>query len=218
MTPAPFTLPRRLPSLADLEVIVIGASAGAFHALTKLLPALPEALPVVVVVHIPADRPSALAEVLGASSARETAEVEDKTPLVPGTIHFAPPGYHLLLESDGTFALSVDPPVHFSRPSVDVLFESAADAFGARVMGVVLTGANEDGAQGLKAIRDAGGYCLVQRPDTAEAPTMPEAAIQAAAPDQILTLDEMVTLFERLGRSAVSRDESLPEELGGRDA
>lgn len=190
--------PRPLPDLRELDVIVIGGSAGSFQVLTQLMPSLPTAVPVVVVVHLPADRDTPLAEVLGESTGRPTLEAMDKAPLTPGVIHFAPPGYHLLLESEKTFALSVDPPVHFSRPSIDVLFESAAEAFGERVLGVVLTGANEDGAQGLWAIRGAGGFCIVQRPDTAEAPFMPKAAIQAATPDRILSIGEMEAFFQQL--------------------
>lgn len=205
---------RRPPALSDLSAVVIGASAGAFQALAKVLPTIPSSLPVVVVVHVPADRPSALAQVLASATGRQTLEAEDKMPMQPGVIHFAPPGYHLLLESDGTFALSVDAPVHFSRPSVDVLFESAAEAFGRRLLGVILTGANDDGAQGLRAIHQAGGYSVVQRPDTAEASAMPSAAIRAEPPDWVLTLEEMVDLFTLMGRHAAPT--SPPE--GGPDA
>jgi two-component system chemotaxis response regulator CheB len=198
MIPTPTRQPRPLPDLREIDVIVIGGSAGSFQVLNRLLPSLPRSVPAVVVVHVPPGRVSPLAEVLGASSGRSTVEAMDKAPLNPGVIHFAPPDYHLLLEADKSFALSVDPPVHFSRPAIDVLFESAVDAFGARVLGVVLTGANEDGAAGLKAIHEAGGYCIVQRPDTAEAPSMPLAAIHMAAPDRVLSIEEMVALFQQL--------------------
>lgn len=214
MNPIMPTRVRPLPVPADLDVIVIGGSAGAFQALTTLLPALPRHVPVVIVVHVPADRPSPIAEVLGATCDRQTAEAMDKAPLIPGVIHFAPPGYHLLLESDKSFALSVDPPVHFSRPAIDVLFESAVDAFGGRVLGAILTGANEDGAAGLKAVHEAGGFCIVQRPETAEATAMPEAAIAATTPDRILTIEEMVTLFQQLAVPGTPRMSSS----GGLDA
>ena len=207
MIPSQAPQPRPLPELGELDVIVIGGSAGAFQVLSRLMPSLPDTLPVVIVVHLPSGRPSPLASVLGVSSGRQTAEALDKAPLIPGLIHFAPPDYHLLLEADKSFALSVDPPVHFSRPSIDVLFESAAQAFGNRVMGVVLTGANEDGAQGLKAIHEAGGFCVVQRPDTAEAESMPLAAIDSASPDRVLSIEEMELLFQQLAVTPVRRRE-----------
>jgi two-component system chemotaxis response regulator CheB len=110
---------------------------------------------------------------------------EDKEPIAPGTVYFATPGYHLLVESDGTFALSLDELVHFSRPSIDVLFETAAEAYGDRALGIILTGANPDGADGLRAIAEAGGATVIQQPSSAEARAMPEAALQAC-PDSLV--------------------------------
>ena len=132
------------------EAVVIGASAGALEALSSLLPALPSdyRLPILIVVHLPPDKTSLLAELLRARCAIRVREAEDKEPIEPGVVYFAPPDYHLLVEQDRRLSLSDDEPVLFSRPSIDVLFESAADAYGGGLIGVVLTGANSDGANG----------------------------------------------------------------------
>jgi two-component system chemotaxis response regulator CheB len=166
------------------EVIVIGGSAGALDALFALLPALPSplAVPIVVVIHVPPTSPSLLPELLARICARRVVEVEDKLALAPHTIYVAPPNYHVLLERDRTLALSVDPPVHFSRPSIDVVFESAADAFGPAAIGVVLSGASEDGARGLARIHQAGGIALIQDPATARHAEMPAAAVRRLGP------------------------------------
>ena len=148
------------------EAIVIGASAGALEALSNLLPGLPAdyRLPILIVVHLPSDTTSLLAELLRARCAIRVREAEDKEPIEPGVAYFAPPDYHLLVEQDKRLSLSDDEPVLFSRPSIDVLFESAADAYGSSLIGVVLTGANSDGAKGLKAVVEAGGAAVVQSP------------------------------------------------------
>jgi two-component system chemotaxis response regulator CheB len=125
---------------------------------------------------------------------------EDKEPIAGGTLYFAAPGYHLLIEAERTFALSVDEPEHFSRPSIDVLFESAADAYGPRLAGVILSGANTDGASGLRAIADAGGVTIVQRPDTAEAPTMPRAALNACPHSHVIDTAALAKWLASLGR------------------
>jgi len=178
------------PASLGLDVIVVGASAGAIDALGVILPALPVGFPVavLVVVHLAADRPSLLSEIFARVCPLPVHEAEDKEPILPGTVYFAPPDYHMLIEVDRTIALSVDDPVVYSRPSIDVLFESAARAFGPRVLGVLLTGANHDGANGLKAIARAGGTTVVQDPATAHARAMPEAGILAADPDQVLSV------------------------------
>ncbi len=164
-------------------LIAIGGSAGAFDGLIQLLPALPETLTaaVVIVIHVPAERNTGLAQVPGGSSRLRVCEAEDKMPMRAGVIYVAPPDYHLLVEADGSLALSADEPVHFSRPSIDVLFQSAAHAFGKRALGILLSGASADGADGLAAIRARGGVTWVQRPESAAAPVMPEAALARAA-------------------------------------
>jgi two-component system, chemotaxis family, protein-glutamate methylesterase/glutaminase len=130
-------------------------------------------------------------------------EAEDKLPVATGAIYFAPPDYHLLIDVDARsastqFALSADGPVNYSRPAIDVLFESAADRYGANLMGIVLTGGNQDGAAGLKAIADAGGFTIVQNPATARTTLMPESAIALQTPDAVLELDEIAALLATL--------------------
>lgn len=173
------------------EAVVIGASAGALEALSGILPLLPREFPVpiVIVVHVPPDKRSAIAELFQSKCQLRVREAEDKEPIEPGLIYFAPPDYHLQIEADRTLSLSSDEPVLFSRPSIDVLFESAADAYGRTLIAVVLTGANHDGASGLKAVINAGGTALIQNPRHAFAATMPEAAIQMCPSATVLSLE-----------------------------
>src|SRR6202046_5046312 len=137
----------------------MGASAGALDVLSNLLPALPSdyRLPILVVVHITPDKTSVFAELMRTRCAIRVREAEYKEPIEPGVAYFAPPDYHLLVEADKRLALSGEEPVLYSRPSIDVLFESAAGAYGGGLIGLVLTGANSDGADGLKAVVEAGG-------------------------------------------------------------
>jgi two-component system chemotaxis response regulator CheB len=185
------------------SLVVIGASAGAIEALCRLLPELPAdfTIPVVVVVHVPPRAPSLLVEIFRARCAVQVREPFDKEPLAPG-IFFAPPDYHLLIEKGRTFALSIDGAVNWSRPSIDVLFESAADAYGAGVVAVVLTGASADGADGARAIREAGGYVMVQAPETADAEVMPREAIRLADPQFVGTLQEIAASMSGLSTLA----------------
>ena len=180
----------------------MGGSSGALEALSTLLPALPArcAIPVAIVVHLPAARPSHLAQVLGARTVLPVREAEDKEPIAAGTVYVAPPNYHLLVERTKTFALSTDEPVLFSRPAIDVLFESAADAYGAHLAGIVLTGASADGARGLSAVKRRGGLAIVQSPDGALAPEMPRAALSMTKADHVLSLPELAALLGRLAR------------------
>jgi len=175
------------------EAIVIGASAGAVEALSTILPMLPKGypLPLLVVVHIPPDRKCILTELFRQKCELEVQEADDKEPVVGGTIYFAPPDYHLQVEQNKTLSLSSDEAVSFSRPSIDVLFETAADAYGEHLIGVLLTGANHDGSQGLRAIHDAGGTVLVQDPRQSLAPEMPQAAIAACPDVKVLSLSEI---------------------------
>lgn len=183
-----------------LEAVVIGTSAGGLGALSLLLDGLGAAfpLPLLVVQHVPADMPTQLAEIFGRKTALRVKEADDKEALQPATLYFAAPGYHLLLEGDRSLSLSQDEAVHFSRPSIDVLFESAADALGPAVAGILLTGANEDGAAGLEAIHRAGGLTIVQDPAEAEVDTMPRAALQRFAPNHILPLRDIHRLLREL--------------------
>lgn len=173
------------------QILAIGASAGAIDALGHILPRLPAAfdIPIAVVVHIPADRPSGLVQVFQHRCVLPVSEAEDKCPLNPG-VYFAPPDYHLLVERVGTLALSNDEAVHFSRPAIDVLFDSIASSYRQRGMGILLSGASADGAAGLNHIRRAGGLAWVQTPASASVTTMPEAAL-ALFDHPVMTPEEM---------------------------
>lgn len=182
--------------------IVIGASAGAVGALQVLLPSLPRTLqaPVLVVVHVPPKRRSALVGVFSDRCSLVVKEAEDKEPLRSGVVYFAPPDHHLLVEREFSIALSRDDTVRYSRPSIDVLFTSAADAYGDGLLGIILTGANSDGAEGLRSVVDAGGTGLVQDPQSAEAAAMPEAAIKACPEALVLPLRGMAEALAQIGR------------------
>ena len=177
-------------STQSIEAVVIGASAGGVQALLTVLADLPRSfhLPLIVVLHLPEGRDSQLAEIFQYRLPIEVREAADKETILPGTLYFAGPGYHLLVEMDRTFSLSSEEPLHYSRPSINVLMESAADAYGPALAGILLTGANEDGATGMARIKQQGGLTVVQDPTEAAVPTMPEAAIRRQAPDFILKL------------------------------
>jgi two-component system chemotaxis response regulator CheB len=168
-----------------VKVIVIGGSTGSIDALKALLPAVPDRAQIVIVVHIPSATPSLLPEVLGGYTRLTVVEAVDKLPLEPGMIVVGPPDYHVLVERERTIALSRDAAEHFSRPSIDALFASAATALGADAIGVLLTGANDDGAVGLAAIQMRGGRIAVQDPASSLAPEMPRAAIARCRPDLV---------------------------------
>ncbi len=189
--------------LPQVDAVVIGGSAGAIEVLLRVVETLPAdfGLPIVVVVHRLKNAPSHLAEVLGARCALPVSEARHGEPLVPGRVFVAPPDHHLRIDARHRFVLDTASPVHFSRPSIDVLFESAALAFGARVAGVLLTGGNEDGAAGLHAISRAGGVTLVQSPHTAEVPHMPEAALALFTPTHVLAPGELGPTLNALGGS-----------------
>ena len=176
-----------------IEAVVVGASAGALEALSVVLPALPAdfPIPLLVVVHLPPDRKSLLTSLLRGRCRIDVQEAEDKTTPEPGAAYIAPPDYHLMVEPDGRLSLSSEEPVLFSRPSIDVLFETAAETFGPALVGVVLSGANSDGTRGLRAILDAGGLGVVQRPETAQASAMPTSAIAACPEASALGLEEI---------------------------
>ena len=163
-----------------VDLVVIGGSAGAIEILHQVLGQLPGDFgpATAIVIHIPAEGPNLLTEIF-TTQGLKVKLAEDKEPIAGGTIYFATPDYHLLIENGGTFALSLDERVHFSRPAIDVLFESAAEAYGQRVLGVILSGANADGAAGLRAIAAAGGITAVQSLESAEMIAMPAAALQA---------------------------------------
>lgn len=184
------------------ELIVIGASRGGLHALQRVLADLPGEFPlsVVIVQHRERGSDETLSTLLQQRSTLPVSEMEDKETIQRGHVYLAPSDYHLLIE-DGHFALSIDAPVQCARPSIDVLFASAAEAYRERVVGVLLTGASADGAQGLAAIKQHGGLTVVQDPATAEARAMPEAALAAAAVDRILPLGAIGSFLADLSRT-----------------
>ncbi|WP_323113870.1 chemotaxis protein CheB [Pseudomonas guariconensis] len=183
-----------------VEAVVVGASAGGVAALLQVLGGLPEgfAIPVLCVLHLPDERHSQLASVLQRRIHRPVREARDKESIAPGLIYVAGPGYHLSVERDLSLSLSQEEPVHFSRPAIDYLFQSAADAYGAGLLGVLLTGANEDGAQGLLQIKNSGGRTVVQDPRDAQVALMPEAALALQQPDHILSLSGIGHLLATL--------------------
>lgn len=179
------------------DAIVIGVSMGGVEALGILLGGLPGdfPLPLLIVHHIAPDSESTLAGMLNGRCAVSVKEADEEESITAGTAYLAPPNYHLLVDKSGTLALSVDEPVNFARPSVDVLFESAADAFGPALIGVILTGAGSDGAQGLKMIKERGGITIVQAPEDAEADSMPLSALAAVEVDHVLPLRDISGLL-----------------------
>jgi len=183
-----------------VEAVVIGASAGGVEALGTLLPMLPSGyrLPVLCILHLPADRESRLAELFGERLPLPVREAADKQAIEPGTVYFAGAGYHLSVERDFTFSLSCEPPVHFARPAIDVLMESSADAYGPGLVGILLTGANQDGAAGMAAIHAGGGLTVVQDPEDAQVATMPQSAIDRFSPHLILPLARIGALLPML--------------------
>lgn len=203
MSPPAAAPAEQLPpgALGGIQAVAIGASAGGVQALGELLPAFAAGAnaAVFVVLHLPRDRPSLLIEVFSHRCALEVREAEDKEPVVPGTVYFAPSNYHLLVDQGPQLALSADDLVHHSRPSIDVLFESAAEVYGRRLLGIILTGANEDGAQGLAAVHAAGGITAVQEPETAQSSTMVRSAMRLTAPDLVLPLDRLASVLRRVG-------------------
>lgn len=182
--------------------IVVGGSSGGIEALVTLLPALPTTLraSVLVVMHMPRDPNSRLLDIFKPRCPLPLREAQDQDALMPGTVYFCPPDYHLLLDRGPRAALSVDPPVHYSRPSIDVLFESAADLLGEQVVGILLSGGNEDGALGIQAIHEAGGLVIVQDPASAPVATMPLAALARVSANHVLTPAGIAALISDLHR------------------
>jgi len=183
------------------SIVAVGTSWGGLSAMRRVLGGLPQdfPIPIVVVQHRGKDSDSILSQLLQDSTDLKVCEIEDKDVLEPGRVHVAPADYHVMLEP-GYASLTVEEPVRFSRPSIDVMFDSAAETYGPRAIGVVLTGANEDGARGLAQIVKRGGRALVQDPKTAEIPTMPEAAIRAVPSAEIVPLHKLARRLIELSR------------------
>lgn len=189
--------------MCSIRLVVMGVSAGGLEALRTILPELqPDfPVPVVVVQHMSPRADSKIPEILNNLSPLHVKEAEDKEPLTTGVVYIAPPDYHLLIEPDFSLSLSMEERVNFSRPSVDVLFESAADACGNSLLGVVLTGANNDGARGMARIKEVGGLAVIQDPATAHATAMPLAAMQNVTADYILPLPDIAPFLNHMTRT-----------------
>jgi len=187
-----------------IEAIVIGASAGGVEALLSIFGNLPKGfgLPIIAVLHLPDERRSHLAEVFARRVSMPVVEARDKELIEPGTLYFAGPGYHLSVEHDRSLSLSQEDRVHHSRPAIDYLFESAADSYGKGLLAILLTGANQDGAQGLLHVQQHGGTTVVQDPAEARVAVMPRAALALHTPDHILTLSRIGDLLASLESSS----------------
>lgn len=179
---------------------MFGGSAGGVEAMLELLPSLPENLssPIIIVLHQLRDGKSLLTEIFQHTTRIPVKEAESGELPVPGKIYIAPPDYHLAIERDGTLSLSNDELIHYSRPAINVLFESGAEVYGPEALGILLTGANEDGADGIKKIIDNKGLAIVQDPRTAKFTEMPQFAISRAKPQLILSLDEIKSFLREL--------------------
>ncbi|MDR7370381.1 chemotaxis protein CheB [Flavobacterium aquidurense] len=183
--------------ISNCKVVIIGGSAGSLNALMQVLPELPKLndFAIVIVLHRKRTDDQTLEELIRLKSRIEVRSVEDKTALLPGFIYVAPSNYHLLFEKDDHLALDTSEKINYSRPSIDVSFESAAEIYGSSLVGILLSGSNSDGTQGLKAIRNAGGTIVVQNPLSADMPFMPNNAILYADPDFILDMQQILQLI-----------------------
>ena len=179
------------------EAIVIGTSSGGMNALKFIFTALPEdfSVPIIIVQHISPRSDNQWIELLNNNSNLYLKEADEKEKIENGKIYIAPPNYHLMIERNKTFSLTIDERVNYARPSIDVLFESAAEAYKNKLIGVVLTGSNYDGTNGIKRIQECGGLAIVQNPETAESAYMPASAIAAIHPDYILSLEDIIKLL-----------------------
>lgn len=188
------------PCIDAIQAIAIGASAGGIEALSVVLPAIPSsaAAAVFVVLHLPRDKPSLLPAIFSPKCSVAVREAIHDEPVEPATVYFAPPDYHLLIDDGPRLALSCDEPVHYARPSVDALFESAADVYGAYLLAILLSGANQDGAAGLAYVQKLGGLTIVQDPETAQVPQMPLSALSRLTPDAVMSLSEIAELMQSL--------------------
>lgn len=184
----------------NYEAIVIGLSSGGLNALKHILPALPAdfCFPIIIVQHRSANSENHWIESLNERSHLCIREANEKEVIEKGSVYFAPANYHLLVEKDGTLSLSIDEKVNYARPSIDVLFETAAEAYKNRLIGIVLTGSSSDGSIGLKKIKDYGGLTIIQDPATAESPFMPSSALSSHSPDYLLSIEKTVHLLLEL--------------------
>jgi len=178
----------------DFKVVIIGGSAGSLNALMQILPQLSvvKSFAIVIVVHRKSTDEQTFEELIEIKSPVKVKKVEDKVELLPGFIYIAPSNYHLLFEKNHTLSLDTSEKVNYSRPSIDVSFESAAEIYKKQLTGILLSGSNSDGTEGLKAIKSQGGTIIVQNPDSADMPFMPNHAIQNTVPDYVLNVYEIL--------------------------
>ena len=183
--------------ISGCKVVIIGGSAGSLNALMQILPEIDHvnSFAIVIVVHRKSSDEQTLEDLLAVRSKLEVKPVEDKVPLLPGFIYIAPSNYHLLFEKDETLSLDTSEKINYSRPSIDVSFESAAEIYGSALVGIILSGSNTDGTLGLKAIQAAGGTIAVQNPTSADMPFMPNNAILNTNPDYILNIPELLAFI-----------------------
>jgi two-component system, chemotaxis family, protein-glutamate methylesterase/glutaminase len=186
----------------DYQAIVMGTSAGGLSALSAIFESLPVdyPIPIVVVQHRSTDERTLLEEILSHKCKISIKQADEKENIEPGKVYFAPAGYHLLIEKTKTFSLSSDRQVNYSRPSIDVLFETAAAVYKDKLLAIILTGANQDGAAGMRMIKEFGGVTIAQDPVTAQYPVMPKAAIDTGCIGQILGLNEIKNLLMKIGK------------------
>lgn len=179
--------------IKNYQAVVIGASAGGMKALQAILKSLPQdySLPIMIVQHMHPESDEYMTKILNEECLLTVKQADEKESVKSGTVYFAPPNYHLLVEADKTLSLTVNERVCFARPSIDVLFETAADTYGESLIGIILTGGNYDGSRGLKRVKESGGLAIVQDPKSAEAESMPREAIAATKVDYILPLNEI---------------------------
>jgi len=186
----------------NYEAIVIGVSSGGMNALKFIFSALPAdfCIPIIIVQHLSSRSDAEWIKLLNDKSNLAIKEADEKEKIETGNVYIAPSNYHLLIEKDKTFSLTIDERVNFARPSIDVLFESAAEAYKNKLIGIVLTGSNNDGAKGIKRIKELEGLVIIQDPETAESPTMPAFAIALIEADYILSLEKIVQLLIKIDK------------------
>jgi two-component system chemotaxis response regulator CheB len=184
------------------EAIVIGVSSGGMNAMKVMFSLLPKDFntPIIIVQHISAHSDNLWIKLLNDQNNLSIKEADEKENIEYGKVYIAPPNYHLMIEKDKTFSLTIDERVNFARPSIDVLFESAAEAYKDKLIGVVLTGSNNDGTNGIKRIQECGGLTIIQDPETAESSYMPASAIAVIKPDYILSLEDIIQLLIKLDK------------------
>lgn len=186
--------------ISGCKVLIIGGSAGSLEVLMRIFPQLPsiQSFAIVIVLHRKNTEDSLLEELFALKTEIPVKEVEDKVKLKPGFIYIAPPDYHLLFEKNDLLSLDISEKVNFSRPSIDVSFESAAEIYGSSLVGILLSGANADGTQGLIEIKKAGGIIIVQKPENSKMPFMPQNAVNHTSPDYILDDEEILKLISSI--------------------